>query len=650
MPISDHSSPSSRASSAHSIHSTHSIHSQAQYESLELVSWAPSSAEHNPQPHQSHDGNKIDLVTEGEIMIPPDEANGPEKKRSTWTVMQEWYVLELASMLVAAGCVVATVIVLRRYDRRPQPAWRYMSLNALISWLSTISKACILFAVSEALGQLKWVWFAQGRRRPLPNLQTFDSASRGLYGSAQLIWMLRGRHFAIWGSLAVILALAYDPSVQNLIHYYSDLMEDAHQQAWVANTSTYASYGSGMLGSDPWVDPVLKGNVYNALFNLDDTRPWATPHYVCSSGNCTWNPVAALGARALCSDVTQHLETKNASVETGGGLKNTVFLPNSTVTVWFNASYVGDQVYMAMGTVDPRLARVYTNATYPPIQFIAPRGYNSSSGDRYPRLTSMSQFQATECSLEPTVYSFNASVQSNVYREEILAAWSRDMRAQSTKRGVMPPFKGSPPGWGTAEGIMQPNQTFLITDTASSGLGTFLQYLFAGSYRVTGSKTRLQVDQGTAYATADTIQALMSGNMTGCSMQTAEKFACAMHNVAAAVTKSFRDAAYIAVDSDVAAANMTAGHGWVNQTYVQVHWQWATLPVVVWVLGLLTLLGAWWKARRSEVPSWRNSPMPLLFLYREDKWEGESTVEEPFPRREDVRVMLCKDNGRFVLA
>ncbi|PYH95611.1 hypothetical protein BO71DRAFT_408397 [Aspergillus ellipticus CBS 707.79] len=622
-----------------SVSSIHSLHNRAQYEALDQCQGQPVA---EPKPKAGADS----------------KAKVP--KKSGWVEIQEWHVLEILGMLLAAGALIATVIILRSYDQKPQPVWHYMSLNSLISWLSTISKACILFSVSEALGQLKWVWFAQARR-PLPNLEAFDSASRGLYGSALLIWMLKGRHFAIWGSLAMILALGYDPCVQNLVHYYSQLTEDAHQQAFVANSSTYTAYGSGgMLASDPWVDPVLKGNVYNALFNLDDSRPWATPHYVCSSGNCTWDPVAALGARALCSDVTHFLQAKNATVEgEGTELKNTVFLPNSTVMVWFNSTLVGDQVYMAVGAVNPTQALVYTNATYEPIQFIAPLNVNSTTGDDHPALESISQFKATECSLEPTVRSFNASVQNSVYQEKTLAVWSQDMRHLSSlqRRGAQPAFKGSPPGWGAAQG-MQFNQTFLIDDSASTALGTFLEYLFTGSYRITGHKTRLQVEDsedGNAYATADTIQALMMGNMTGCSPYTTEKFACAMQNVAAAVSKSFRDSAYIAAGSDIAGANMTEGRGLISQTFVEVHWQWIALPVVVWALGVLTLVGTAWKTRRSRVPTWQNSPMPLLYMYRgrdEDVRNGEGgKLSEGFiSGSEDVRVMLCKENNRFTLS
>ncbi|KAJ5354970.1 uncharacterized protein N7496_012182 [Penicillium cataractarum] len=111
-------------------------------------------------------------------------------RRSIGTWISDWFVWEMFAIFVSTSLVVAIFIILARFDNQPQPTWKYVSLNSLISWLSTLSKTCILFAVSETLGQLKWVWFAN-KPRPIPDLRTFDAASRGYYGSAELIW----RHY-----------------------------------------------------------------------------------------------------------------------------------------------------------------------------------------------------------------------------------------------------------------------------------------------------------------------------------------------------------------------------------------------------------------------------------------------------------------------
>lgn len=100
-------------------------------------------------------------------------------------------------MVLSSGVLVAIVVILTQYDGRPQPAWRLMSLNSVISWLSTVSKGCVLSAISEGIGQLKWVWFTR-KSRPLVDLGAFDGASRGIYGCAGLVWKLRARYVSIY--------------------------------------------------------------------------------------------------------------------------------------------------------------------------------------------------------------------------------------------------------------------------------------------------------------------------------------------------------------------------------------------------------------------------------------------------------------------
>jgi hypothetical protein len=102
------------------------------------------------------------------------------------------FIWEVLAMLLSSGLLVAIIVVLARYNHSPQPIWRYVSLNSMISWLSTISKGCVLFSISEGIGQLKWVWFAR-KSRPLIDLGTFDGASRGIWGCAGLVWRLKAK-------------------------------------------------------------------------------------------------------------------------------------------------------------------------------------------------------------------------------------------------------------------------------------------------------------------------------------------------------------------------------------------------------------------------------------------------------------------------
>jgi hypothetical protein len=69
-------------------------------------------------------------------------------------------------------------------------------VNSIVSWLRAVARICLLVSLSIGLGQLKWSWFNGGKDRPLADLNTFDSASRGLIGSMQLISLLKARYFS----------------------------------------------------------------------------------------------------------------------------------------------------------------------------------------------------------------------------------------------------------------------------------------------------------------------------------------------------------------------------------------------------------------------------------------------------------------------
>lgn len=100
---------------------------------------------------------------------------------------------EIGGIILSAVLMVALCVVLRCYEGHRQPTWSHLSLNTLIAWMSMVSRALILYSASQGLGQLKWAWFAT-ERRPMEDLATFDSASRGVLGSLALMYRVRARY------------------------------------------------------------------------------------------------------------------------------------------------------------------------------------------------------------------------------------------------------------------------------------------------------------------------------------------------------------------------------------------------------------------------------------------------------------------------
>jgi hypothetical protein len=258
-------------------------------------------------------------------------------------------------------------------------------------------------------------------------------------------------------------------------------------------------------------------------------------------------------------------------------------------------------------------ALVYKNATFSPIQFIAPRGITSERGGTIPKIHLDTKWEAIECSIEPVVQSIRARVENNIYSEDVLATWAQS----NLTNGRI--FK---PNWGPELGA-SPTQNFLIYIVAAAAIEDFLKSTFHGTFEQDAFASYYQAFRED-YAGSDVIEALATGNVSSCSLDAVDKFNCSMHNVAAAISKSFRDSAYITAGSDPGKAQMAVGRVMRSMTYVAVQWQWIVLPVLVWLLGVVTLVGTVWKTRRAGAPKWRNGPLPLLFLYREERNDGVS--------------------------
>jgi hypothetical protein len=107
--------------------------------------------------------------------------------------IDEAWALEWLSLLLSGLTLATIVVVLHHFNSRKQPNWHSISLNTLISFLSTIAEATALLPLATSLGQLKWTWFSN-HRRPLLELSAFDDAGRGIIGSIRLLLIHRARY------------------------------------------------------------------------------------------------------------------------------------------------------------------------------------------------------------------------------------------------------------------------------------------------------------------------------------------------------------------------------------------------------------------------------------------------------------------------
>lgn len=94
---------------------------------------------------------------------------------------------ETASILASVFSLYILAFLLTFFDGKPVFEWNGITLNTVVSTLSTASKAALLHAIEELISQWKWILFTR-KCRSLLDFERIDAASRGPMGSLVLIW------------------------------------------------------------------------------------------------------------------------------------------------------------------------------------------------------------------------------------------------------------------------------------------------------------------------------------------------------------------------------------------------------------------------------------------------------------------------------
>ena len=416
----------------------------------------------------------------------------------------------------------------------------------------------------------------------------------------------------------------------------------------------------------------MKANLYGSILNVATNKQWSAPAFSCSTGNCTWDPIATLAVRSLCSDVTSMLKTSCDTITSNyTGFQNSlqqcnVSLEDAPILIFLNdESRYRTSMNLSCADGGTEIQPlVYNNQCFPVVRYVSAIGNAIGlPGSKPEPVNTQTEFVATECALEPYVVNFQATVSENVYRENVLEEWIGWQNSSGVNADASMDIVFNP-SWNSQQGIV-PGQKFTITSKARVAIRLFVSYMFGGSFTTMqptgdGSGTTPDSTTGTTliyqnapeyYPVRETIFSLISNNYTSYTNNSHDKLSGLMQNVAQAMTKSLRDASYIA-NGGVAneLAEMAAGETLVAATFINVQWPWLILPVIIWVMSFITWAGTAWETRRLGIQSWGNSILPYLYLYRE--WQALTgsassvennhcvSCEEYVERAEATRVKL----------
>jgi hypothetical protein len=97
---------------------------------------------------------------------------------------------ETCSCIFALLSLAGLIATLHAHQDRPLPQWpQLVNINSIISLFSMLIRAGVGVILAEGISQCKWQWFCKARK--LSDMERFESASRGAWGSVLLIFGLR---------------------------------------------------------------------------------------------------------------------------------------------------------------------------------------------------------------------------------------------------------------------------------------------------------------------------------------------------------------------------------------------------------------------------------------------------------------------------
>lgn len=274
----------------------------------------------------------------GLVRASDDQAPCPPQipPAKTPSLFGTWW-LEFLTTFLAVGILAATVATVYPYSNKPQPSWPYgVQLNSVVSAYFLVFKTFVLLIITTCLGQLKWAWFR--RPQPLDHITLYDNASRGVWGSFELLFFLRRRALLPYvGALLTILAVISDPFGQQLVSFYSCQIFDAAVNSTLP-TTTYATAGLGAhVGAGTSSLQIGAQSSINIGIYSNDV---ANVSVSCPTGNCTY-PLhyVTAGWCSSCEDVTDQLQIRKGSNSSNAGNNYTLPSTNLTVSNWYGESF-----------------------------------------------------------------------------------------------------------------------------------------------------------------------------------------------------------------------------------------------------------------------------------------------------------------------
>ncbi|KAF1830927.1 hypothetical protein BDW02DRAFT_601250 [Decorospora gaudefroyi] len=541
-------------------------------------------------------------------------------------VVTDWWWWELLSWTVSFGCVAAIVVVLWFYDGKKQAEYLLtgITLNAYVAVFAAVSKAALILPVSEAIGQLKWIWFRD--EAALWDFQLYDAASRGPWGAAMLLIKTRCKHLVSLGALVTVLALAFEPFFQQILTYPDRVVPTEQSLTWAARSFLPASTSILRKQSD-YADPSMSA-VIDAAFNTPEI-PLRPSTATCPTGNCTWPLYSTLGVCHQCQDVSRLLayvcKNNTRLQNTGGTLAvdpcgykvNDTFVAGLSGNLGFRT--VTSLTTAVVDTFNPPSpygpfwnTTSFNNATLPIANFYV--GYTQGG----PAVALRNETPVlVECLLSWCAKTLNVQFTNGTLKESVVD--SVTIQPEIQDKNLASPIIAA----------LGENTTFTIVNQTTQSLRNWVL-----------SNLPPGLQQNPEFPFVD------AGGMWQFHQQSPYDLDGYISNLTIAMTNNMKSRVFGTVP--------VAGTAWTTERYLKVGWVWITLPALSLLGSLVLICATIFKDRHLNAPVWKSSSLAtLLHGLSEDTRRKidanlSSSQTEAVAARLRVRLSSTEGNVRLV--
>ncbi|KAH7312656.1 hypothetical protein B0I35DRAFT_481094 [Stachybotrys elegans] len=230
----------------------------------------------------------------------------------------QWYP-EILWCVASIFLFCSIVAVLAWRNNKPLPNWYgSLTVNTVVALLSTVCRAATIVPVSEGISQLKWNWMAQ-ETRSLGDIEVFNQASRGPWGSLRMMLTARGHLYATVAALILTTGLVTSTFTQSAIALETRMasMDNTY------NATTYrllSTPGNLQRATDLDFEHNIRRAALWSVF-LHRSGAWPSEAPLCTATECRWDDFNSLGVCLSMRNVSERLNvtTIPAALNNGAG-------------------------------------------------------------------------------------------------------------------------------------------------------------------------------------------------------------------------------------------------------------------------------------------------------------------------------------------